>query len=92
LHPDYAGLLIIESSSILEATATTDKVEPLLSALGDSASQLSAAIFIPVYASPPVQYGLFRAFPVLNPKARFPAHELRPFQVLAESYAFAKDS
>ena len=91
LHPDHPGLLIIESSSILEPSATRSQVEPVLCALGDEASQLSAAIFIPVYTSPPVRWGLFRAFPVLNPKARFPAHELRPFQVLAESHALAKD-
>lgn len=91
LHPDHAGLLIIESSSILVPSATRNEVEPLLCALGDEASQLSAAIFIPVYTSPPVRYGLFRAFPVLNPKTRFPAHDLRAFQVLAENHAFAKD-
>jgi len=91
LHPDHAGLLIIESSSILEPAATRSQVEPLLCALGNEASQLSAAIFIPVYTSPPVRYGLFRAFPVLNPKARFPADELGPFQGLSESHAFAKD-
>jgi len=91
LHPNHAGLLIIESSSILEPSATRSEVEPLLCALGDKASQISAAIFIPVYTSPPVRYGLFRAFPVLNPKARFPARELRPFQVLADRHTFAKD-
>lgn len=91
LHPDHAGLLIIESSSILEPSATRNEVEPLLCALGDEASQLSAAIFIPVYTSPPVRYGLFRAFPVLNPKTRFPAHDLHPFQVLAENHGFAED-
>jgi hypothetical protein len=91
LHPDHAGLLIIESSSILEPSATRNQVEPLLCALGDEASQLSAAIFIPVYTSPPVRYGLFQAFPVLNPETRFPAHDLHPFQVLAENHAFAKD-
>ena len=90
MHPDYAGLLIIESSSILEPSTTRNEVEPLLCALGDEASQLSAAIFIPVYTSPPVRYGLFRAFPVFNPKTRFPAHDLHPFQVLAENHAFAK--
>jgi len=91
LHPDHAGLLIIESSSILEPSATRNEVEPLLCTLGDEVSQLSAAIFIPVYTSPPVRYGLFRAFPVLNPKTRFPAHDLHAFQVLAEDHAFAKD-
>lgn len=91
LHLDHAGLLIIESSSILDPSATRRQVEPLLCALGDEASQLSAAIFIPVYTSPPVRYGLFQAFPVLNPKARFPAHGLRSFQVLAESHSFAND-
>jgi hypothetical protein len=91
LHPDHAGLLVIESSSILEPSATRNEVEPLLRSLGDEASQLSAAIFIPVYTAPPVRYGLFRAFPVLNPKTRFPAHGLHAFQVLAESHAFAKE-
>jgi hypothetical protein len=90
LPPLQAGILVIRTGSVLDATLTRNTVEQLLARQGVEAGQISAVVFLPVYSSFPVRRSMFRAFAVLNPSAQFPAKHLGVYKSLCNIYDIAE--
>lgn len=82
LHPEHAGLIVVQTPGGLELEVTEVVLRGLLASLGARASHLSAVVFFPVYYSMPTVWSLFRPFAVTNRGARFPLDGLRAFEDL----------
>lgn len=86
LHPEHAGIIMIQTPSELDESLTNRIVKGLFSALGDRASHVSALVFLPLMYSLPGPWALFNAFAVHNPAAPRAASQLDAFCAISQSF------
>ena len=79
LHPDHAGMMVLQTPGGLEPDVTQLVLSGLLAQYGPKASHVSAALFFPVFHSFPTTWSRFRPFSVINKGAVIPAQRLRSF-------------
>lgn len=89
LHPDYPGILVCQTGSVLDASITRLCVAPLLANQGTS-RHASAVIFLPVYTSLPERFPIFPPFALPNPAATFPARDLSAYQALVGHFGITE--
>lgn len=82
LHPEHAGIVVVQTPAHLEQGITTSVVDGLLTSIGQRAVHVSAVVFFPTYNSMPSIWALFRPFAVTNSRAKFPPDSLKAFQDL----------
>jgi hypothetical protein len=86
LHPDYPGIVVLQTHGLIDQPVTEMVVGQMLRLLGEAAVHVSAVLFLPVYSAIPVRMSMFPAFWVVNESARVPATELGVFQALSRHY------
>ena len=87
LHPNYPGILFIQSTAALDPVFTRIMVEKLLEE--KQPVHLSVVIFVSVLPPESMAYVFFPAFAVANPRARFPAKHLKAFESLRDIFRIA---
>jgi hypothetical protein len=89
LHPDYPGILVCQTGSILDVSQTRIRLEPLL-ASQERARHASVVVLLPVFTSLPQRLPMFPPFAVLNPAAKVPARELAAYRTLADRFGITE--
>lgn len=83
LYPERPGILLIQSAAALDPLMTRKIVERLLE---KQPVHLSVVVFISVFPPDSMAYVFFPSFAVENPRARFPAKDLKAFQSICRIF------
>ncbi|MBI4463819.1 MAG: hypothetical protein HY647_03845 [Acidobacteria bacterium] len=86
IHSKHPGIVVVQTPALLHRHNVEATLLDLLNGAELDAANLSSAIFLPVYHSIPEPWSIFHSFPVVNPKAKFPAMALKAFHDLREIY------
>lgn len=80
LHPDHAGVIVVQTPGQLDEELTRSVVSGLLTHSGVEARHVSVVIFLPEFYSMPKIWSLFSPFSVCNSSAAFPAENLQAYK------------
>jgi len=84
LHPDFPGIIVVQSSSELHESMTRVVISGLLAGLQNKGQHVSAIIFLPVLYGIGLAWAYFNAFAVSNPNARVNPIELEAFKDVSD--------
>jgi hypothetical protein len=84
LHPEFPGIIVVQSEGALDQPLTELIVSSMLSSLGAKAQHVVALIFLPVTYSIPSPWAMFNAFSVRNPKAACVPEKVQAFCDLSD--------
>jgi len=86
LHPNYPGIVVVQTPSGLDESLTRTVIHGMLASFGEKASNVSAFVFLPVPYGIPTPWALFNAFVVHNPRASVQAAQLDAFSVISKTF------